>query len=126
MKPSLLFSFVSVFLLHSQSSLAAGDTYVCLYGNNERTIKVVYGSPDNKLPCEVVYEKASGSQVLWNAQNVEGYCETKAAEFIDKQKGWGWDCAKMDSVAAAEVVEPSQTAATNGTVETAAPAPTAQ
>jgi hypothetical protein len=95
MKSLLVFAVTSACLLLS-STLAANETYVCLYGNSERTIKVVYATPDSKIPCDVVYEKDSGSQVMWNAQNMEGYCETKADEFVEKQRGWGWDCAKME------------------------------
>jgi hypothetical protein len=97
MKSLLTFIITSTFLLLS-GTLSANETYVCLYGNSERTIKVVYATPESKVPCDVVYEKDTGSQVMWNAQNMEGYCETKAVEFVEKQRGWGWDCAKMEEV----------------------------
>jgi hypothetical protein len=83
------------------SAVNANETYACLFGGNERTVRVSYANADSKVPCQVIYEKESGSQVLWDAQNEEGYCEMKAAEFVEKQRGWGWDCAKME--AAAEV-----------------------
>ena len=79
----------------------ADETYVCLYGGNERIIHVSYPVPDSKVPCDVVYEKDNGQQVLWSAQNEEGYCEAKAIDFVEKQRGWGWDCSLM---AAAEEV----------------------
>jgi ABC-type Na+ efflux pump permease subunit len=70
--------------------------YVCINGDSERHIRVLYTYTGQKVPCEVVYEKASGSQSLWDAQNEEGYCEAKALELVEKQRGWGWDCAAMD------------------------------
>ena len=73
----------------------ADDTYICAYNGNERSIKIKYTYADSKLPCDVVYEKSSGSQILWSAENQEGYCEAKAAEFVEKQQGWGWECVQL-------------------------------
>ena len=73
----------------------AEPTYTCLYGTSKRIIKVEYENPDSNVPCSVVYEKDTGSQVLWSAQNVGGYCEAKATEFVEKQKAWGWDCTQI-------------------------------
>ncbi len=84
-------------LLLSSSIASADETYACLYNGNERTIRVAYTYPDSKVPCEVIYEKGSGSQVLWNAQSEEGYCEAQALNFVEKQRGWGWDCAKLEA-----------------------------
>lgn len=101
MKPiALVLSLLSASLLANTS--VADETYICLHGDSERKISVVYNTPTSTVPCEVIYEKASGSQVLWNAQNQEGYCESKASEFVEKQRGWGWDCAKMNSASAEE------------------------
>ena len=99
MKP--LFSLLTLFigLIGSQFTYA-DETHICLYGGNERIIKVTYTNPGSKVPCQVVYEKNTGSQVLWNAENEEGYCEAKAGEFVEKQRGWGWDCALMEATAA--------------------------
>ena len=36
------------------------------------------------------------SQVLWQAQNEIRYCETRAAAFVDKLRGWGWTCDTTD------------------------------
>ena len=74
-----------------------GETYACLYGDTERKIKVVYFEAGSKVPCEVIYEKDTETQVLWSANNVEGYCESKMATFVEKQRNWGWDCVKMEA-----------------------------
>ena len=29
---------------------------------------------------------------MWSATNAAGYCEEKAAAFVEKQQGWGWEC----------------------------------
>jgi hypothetical protein len=31
-------------------------------------------------------------QVLWRAQSEEGYCEARAAEFVERLRGMGWTC----------------------------------
>ena len=64
---------------------------VCSHGNQTRVIEVAYTTDDN-VPCEVRYSKEEGSKTLWSANNLAGYCEEKAAAFIEKQKSWGWAC----------------------------------
>jgi len=77
-----------------QQSLA-NETTVCLNGGAERKISIVYDSPGQTVPCSVTYEKGEGIQTLWSAENEAGYCEAKAADFIEKQRQWGWDCANL-------------------------------
>lgn len=86
-------TLISLFSLHT----FADETYACLHEGSERIIKVAYTNPGSPVPCEVIYEKGTDSQVLWSAQNQEGYCESKAAEFAEKQRSWGWDCTKMSA-----------------------------
>lgn len=69
-------------------------SYVCTHGDNVRTIRVIYYDEGPKA-CEVTYEKSTGTQSLWNAISDEAYCEDRAAEFVDKQEGWGWNCSKQ-------------------------------
>jgi len=76
-------------------------SYFCEHGGGKRTIAVVYvqGTP---VPCEVTYEKEDGDfQVLWRAENSQGYCENKADEFVMKQEDWGWSCDRVHGVPAA-------------------------
>ncbi|WP_096084394.1 hypothetical protein [Agaribacterium haliotis] len=81
------------------SSLATADiVYRCENGDQSREVKVIYDDPANTVPCEVRYEKSGGSQILWQAQSEEGYCEQKAQEFVGKQESWGWSCSKMETV----------------------------
>lgn len=80
------------------SQIALADTsYVCTQGGMERKIEVAYLGTD-KVPCEVRYTKNGDTQVLWTAQAEEGYCEAKAAEFVEKQRGWGWECVESAAV----------------------------
>ena len=74
--------------------LLANETYVCTHGNQERQISVVYANEGQAVPCEVTYTKLSGTESLWRADNKVGYCEEKAEAFVEKQRAWGWDCAK--------------------------------
>jgi hypothetical protein len=69
----------------------SGLVYVCSNAGQERLIKVHYPE-EGVLPCEVLYEKGGSLERLWHAENSEGYCESKAAAFVEKQQGWGWDC----------------------------------
>ncbi len=86
--------FAAVVALFASSSLLA-ETYVCKHGDQERTIAIVYANADSAAPCEVTYDKGEGAESLWQAQNDVSYCEEKAAAFVEKQRGWGWDCNKQ-------------------------------
>lgn len=83
----------------SQSMAIENIKTVCTHDTQTRIIEVVYEG-ESEVPCAVQYTKAEGSQTLWNAQNAMGYCEEKAAAFVEKQRGWGWDC--QNSSAATE------------------------
>jgi hypothetical protein len=87
----IISSILATFCL-SQIALA-NTTYVCTSGEMERRIEVVYLGTDT-VPCEVRYTKNGSTEVLWSAQAEEGYCDAKAAEFVEKQRGWGWACAE--------------------------------
>lgn len=90
---------------------------ICSHGAESRIIDVVYSS-DGQLPCEVQYTKSTGTQVLWSASNLVGYCEQKAEEFVAKQVEWGWDC-ESDTPAAMST-EPEAPAAEAAAEETPA------
>ena len=71
---------------------AENQTYLCLHSQGgERKIDIVYPE-GGEVPCQVVYSKTSGSEVLWSANNTVGYCQEKAQGFISKQQGWGFQC----------------------------------
>lgn len=75
----------------------------CHHGAQTRIIEVVYRDSDSPLPCEVQYTKEAGTETLWSAQNLEGYCEEKAAALVEKQQGWGWDCATTGNAEASDI-----------------------
>lgn len=82
--------------LFVSSPLLAGEHYVCQHGTLERRISIDYANEGMAVPCQVNYTREDGTtQGLWNAQVEEGYCESKAAEFADKQRDWGWDCIQQ-------------------------------
>lgn len=72
---------------------AENQTTQCQLGDSVRVIEVVYPS-GTAVPCEVHYGKDGQSSVLWRASSETGYCEQKAAEFTEKQRGWGWQCER--------------------------------
>jgi len=87
--------------------------YQCTSGDLTRHVEIVYETGAS-VPCEVQYYKdneAPGDvQVLWRAMNEEGYCDTRASEFVTKLKGMGWDCtASAAAEPAEEAVEPDDT-----------------
>lgn len=85
------------------------DKHRCTFGSLERRIEI-YREPGLLVPCEVHYYKdteAPGEQqVLWRAQNEEGFCEARVDEFLTQLSDWGWDCS-----AGAELAEPEEPAA---------------
>jgi len=72
----------------------AENQYVCKSGSVERTITVVYESQTSKVPCLVRYVKPGSSEVLWSAENQEGYCESKAETFAARLTKLGWACSE--------------------------------
>ena len=76
---------------------SAQDMYVCKDGSAERTVEVVYSQSGSKVPCEVKYTKASGSQILWSANHEIGYCESKAQAFVTKLDTLGLTCSTVNN-----------------------------
>lgn len=77
-------------------TLLAGEAYVCQRGTLVRHISIDYATEGMAVPCQVNYiREDETTQSLWSAQNDEGYCEQKAAEFAEKQRDWGWDCIQQ-------------------------------
>jgi len=119
----------ALFSAISATSVQAIDNQktVCSHGSQTRVIEVAYTSEEN-VPCEVRYSKEEGSQTLWSATNKAGYCEEKAAAFVEKQIGWGWACEASINTAttdeaeiAAEVPVSSEVTATEIATPEAAP-----
>ena len=98
---------VPCLLLAAPLALAA-DQYRCSNADLVRRVEVVYET-GGVLPCEVHYYKdteAPGSrEVLWRAQNEAGYCEARAGEFVERLRGFGWEC----TAGAAEDVDEDDT-----------------
>jgi hypothetical protein len=73
----------------------AADNYRCTNGDLVRRVEIYY-EPGREVPCEVHYYKDTElpgeRQVPWRAQNEAGYCETRAAAFVEQLKSQGWDC----------------------------------
>lgn len=82
----------------------AADNYRCTLGDLVRRVEIFY-EPGREVPCEVHYYKDTETpgdrQVPWRAQNEAGYCESRAAAFIEQLKSQGWDC-QVSAAAAAE------------------------
>jgi hypothetical protein len=97
------FLLVTLFSAISATSVQAIENQktVCSHANQTRVIEVVYTTGD-ETPCEVRYSKEDGMTTPWSANNLAGFCEEKAAAFIDKQESWGWACEAAANEPAAD------------------------
>lgn len=97
---------ITLFSTLAASSVQAIENQktVCAHGSQTRVIEVAY-TTENNVPCEVRYSKEEGTQTLWSASNLSGYCEEKAAAFVEKQKGWGWACEVSANTATTDEAE---------------------
>jgi len=79
----------------SAASDSSNLVSTCTHGNQTRIISVIYDNDATDTACEVTYEKSSGVQTLWTANTDREYCSERAAEFVQKQEGWGWSCTEL-------------------------------
>ncbi len=96
---------VSLSLCASATFAQDASSYRCSFGDNVRRVEIV-SEPGVSVPCEVHYYKdteAPGEkQVLWSAQNEDGYCEARTRDFIAQLTNWGWSCQAGDPAMPAE------------------------
>ena len=82
-------------LLPTMAFAQDSNNYQCSLNDLTRRVEIFYETGVT-VPCEVHYykdtEMPGERQVLWRAANEEGYCEAKAAEFVQKLEGMGWSC----------------------------------
>lgn len=92
---TFIISFMFCAVAQAQEGTTAGAV-TCQKGDLSRTIEITYAGNPGEPPCEVHYKKTveqpGHDQVLWNAANEKGYCETKQQEFKAKLEGMGWTC----------------------------------
>jgi uncharacterized protein YxeA len=79
----------------SDANASVNLVSTCKKDDYVRVISVVYDNPETDTVCEVTYEKSSGVQTLWSANNERDYCLDKAIAFVEKQEGWGWTCSAL-------------------------------
>ncbi|TVZ39608.1 hypothetical protein P886_4013 [Alteromonadaceae bacterium 2753L.S.0a.02] len=74
----------------------ASGNYTCALNGLVRRVEIAYDDATLKVPCAVNYYKDSEApnemSTLWSAQNMAGYCEEKANQFVEKLQSWGWSC----------------------------------
>lgn len=80
----------------AEASASGNLVSTCENGEHVRVIRVVYDNPETDTVCEVTYEKSTGVQTLWSANNERDYCLDKATAFVEKQEGWGWTCSNLE------------------------------
>lgn len=86
------FIFFILACIFSTANAVDNLRYTCQHGDATRIIEIAY-LQGKAVPCEVSYQKENGDfQILWRAENSEGYCETRADAFLQKQASWGWLC----------------------------------
>ena len=104
LKKTLLISTCLLVGISTSAIAMENRTTICVHDNQTRIIEIVYAG-ENNVPCEVQYTKAEGTKTLWRAQNKAGFCENKAAAFVEKQIGWGWSCDLVDTDMKEETVQ---------------------
>ncbi len=95
LKQSTSRAWISLPVLFAATTAVFAESWTCQKGDLTRQVLVVYPQEPALLPCEVFYSKPRENVVphaLWQADNVAGYCERKAAEFVVKLESWGWRC----------------------------------
>lgn len=91
--------FLALSSTEAATASAANYAYACQLENSTRHIEVAYLLPDQKVPCEVRYQKNDEPvTVLWRAVNQEGFCESHAQQLVKKQQAWGFECTSHGSV----------------------------
>lgn len=87
--------FVFLAFLFSTNLLAVENQLnICTRGEEFRAVEINYLTRE-KVPCEVNYTRNSVDRILWKAQYNEGYCEEKAAKFVNKLRDSGWSCRSI-------------------------------
>ena len=93
----------SAALLPLLASAQSSDDYRCTFDGMVRRVQIVYET-GVAVPCEVHYYKdteAPGErEVLWQAFNESGYCESQTRDFVAQLEGWGWQCEAGEGNAA--------------------------
>ena len=86
---------MTVILFLSQTTFAGDDYYYqCSKDERLKTIAVTYDNSSSDVPCNVTYTKKEKAIELWHADKQAGYCESKAAMFVENQTGKGWSCTQ--------------------------------
>lgn len=86
---------MTVIFFSSQMAFAGdGYYYQCSKDERLKTIAVTYASSSSDVPCNVTYTKKDKAVELWHADKQAGYCESKAAMFVENQTRKGWSCNK--------------------------------
>lgn len=98
MKKNIFALAIAASVLSGGAVAGESYSYECRHGGDVREIDVVYLKRESDVPCEVNYTKEGVQENLWNATYSEGYCEARAQEFVEKQRGWGWDCQLVEGV----------------------------
>ncbi len=86
---------------------AYADSWNCSSSDLVREVVIDYPE-GGSVPCNVIYKKQTEGfedQVLWSADNQEGYCEEKARELVANLESWGWVCLETVKTEAEEVTE---------------------
>ena len=86
---------------------AYADSWNCSSSDLVREVVIDYPE-GGSVPCNVIYKKQTEGfedQVLWSADNMEGYCEDKARELVANLESSGWVCLETVSTEVEEVVE---------------------
>lgn len=113
--------YLAILFMLSPAGVYA-TSWSCMHDEKIREVIIEY--PDGgTLPCKVIYNKPTegfDKSVLWQADNVEGFCEEKANEMVNKLESWGWKCyGEVDSEQSAAETEAGTESETEAATEAA-------
>jgi hypothetical protein len=104
MKQAIVKALVCLPAILMAAEGVSADSWTCRKADLTRQVTVFYPEAPALLPCKVFYTKPNENVLprpLWEADNTEGYCERKAAEFVGRLTSWGWNCEQDASEQAA-------------------------
>ena len=95
------FLFGGIFLAAFGAAARENQEILCKRGSQSRKVEILYSAPPALVPCSVKYAKRGLAEdkgsLQWSAQNHEGFCEQKAAEYISQLSEKGWSCQHVDA-----------------------------
>lgn len=90
-------SLLPLLLIAAAAAAMADEVTVCTLNGSERIITLI----TRAAGCEVRYTKDGETKTLWSSSH-SGYCPSRAANFIEQQRNWGFQCREQPAASTAD------------------------